>query len=285
MAAQMPMCNECSAPTFDPSRPRELVHYFEDLDDQFQQCGVIDLTNKNRWALHYVSIEIADLWESLAEWTTAATWDQIKDAVKKHYPVSQTTQRHTHHKLLTLIRDRAHNEFNSITEWSDYLNQYITISQYLITQQRLSNLEQRRHLLKSLTPRLHQEVAAYMRNVNPMRDPEELEGVPKIDKAICYCLHSPIQVVLKEPQQLSTPAPHTKQEPTDSIVELVSQLVQKELVLRVRTWGLPPTCLGEGERRTPGMSYSPQSETCHYCGHQGHMVHQCAVVDEDINLG
>jgi hypothetical protein len=65
MAALMPMRNERSAPHFDPTKPRELVRYFEDLEDQFQRCGIIDLADQKRWALRYVSVEIADLWESL----------------------------------------------------------------------------------------------------------------------------------------------------------------------------------------------------------------------------
>lgn len=166
----------------------------------------------------------------------------------------------------------------------DFLNQYLTISQYLIAQNCLSRLEQRRHLLESLTPQFHREVSAHMCNVNPTCDLEELEEVPKIDEAVCYCLRSPIQVKFKEPSSSSTTT-HVKQEPADSIAELVSQLVQKELVQRARNWGPFPTRPGEGERHAPRMSYSPQLEACHYCGHQGHMVHQCAVVDEDINLG
>ncbi|KAJ8582519.1 hypothetical protein M405DRAFT_750128 [Rhizopogon salebrosus TDB-379] len=285
MAALMPMCNERSAPRFDPKKPRELVRYFEDLEDQFQQCGVIDLANQKWWALRYVSVEIADLWESFTDWMAATTqWDLVKDVVKKRYPVSQTTRRHTHHKLLTLVHDRARKDFSSVTEWSDFLNQYITISQYLIAQNRLSELEQRRHLLESLTPQFHREVSAHMRNVNPTRDPEELEEVPKVDEAGCYCLRSPVRVKFEE-NPASPTATHVKQEPVDPIAELVSQLVQKELVQRARNWGPPLARPGEGERRIPGKNYSPQSETCHYCGHQGHMVRQCAVVDEDINLG
>jgi hypothetical protein len=113
----MPMRNERSAPRFDPTKPRELVRYFKDLEDHFQRCAVIDLANQKWWALHYVSVEIADLWESLTDWTAATTWDLVKDAVKKRYPASQTTRRHTHHELLTLIRDRAHKDFSSVTEW------------------------------------------------------------------------------------------------------------------------------------------------------------------------
>ena len=102
-----------------------------------------------------MSIEVADLWESLDEWATAATWEEIKTAVQARYPASRTERRHTHQELLTLVRERARKELESVTEWSEYLNQYITISKYLITQSRLSELEQRRHLLKSLTTKFH----------------------------------------------------------------------------------------------------------------------------------
>ena len=238
--AQMPMRNERSAPTFDPSKPRELVRYFEDLEDHFSRCTINNLGERKRWTLRYVSIEVADLWESLDEWATAATWEEIKTAVQARYPASRTERRHTHQELLTLVREHARKELESVTEWSEYLNQYITISKYLITQSRLSELEQRRHLLESLTTKFHREVSAHMRNVDPERDPEAIGTVAEIDEAVCYCLRSPFRVKFEDPLPSSSSSFPIKQEPSESIADLVSQLVQKELVQRARSWGPPP---------------------------------------------
>jgi hypothetical protein len=45
---QMPMRNERSVPLFDPTRPRELVHYLEDLEDHFAWCTIGDLVDRKK---------------------------------------------------------------------------------------------------------------------------------------------------------------------------------------------------------------------------------------------
>jgi hypothetical protein len=71
---QMPMCNEQSVPSFDLTRLRELVRYFEELEDHFSHCTITDLANRKKWMLKYVPMQVADLWKSLPEWTSATDW-------------------------------------------------------------------------------------------------------------------------------------------------------------------------------------------------------------------
>ena len=279
------MRNERSVPSFDPTRPRELVRYLEDLEDHFTRCAIADLDDRKKWTLKYVPMRVADLWESLPEWTAAKDWATLKTAVQKRYPASTDTQRFTYQELLRLVRERSRKEITSITEWSEYLNEYLEVSLYLVKQSRLSELEQRRYLLESLSTNLHREVSAHMRNVNPTRDPEEVEEVSKIDEAVSYCLRSPQRVKFEEsptaiPSNSSAPV---KQESTEvALAGLVAQLVQKELVQRARSWGPPPNRSNDG--RVAISSGTQYSEACHYCGHQGHIMRQCAVVDEDVNF-
>jgi hypothetical protein len=135
---QMPMCNEQSVPSFDLTRLRELVCYFEDLEDHFSHCTITDLANRKKLMLKYVPMQVADLWESLSEWTSATDWATLKTAIQKCY---------------------------------------LKVSLYLIRQSHLSTLEQHRYLLESLSTNLHQEVSAHMCNVNPTCNPEEVEEV------------------------------------------------------------------------------------------------------------
>ena len=230
-------------------------------------------------------LDVADLWEGMPDWAKATNWDALKVVMQKHYPASTDTQRFTYQELLRLVREHSRQEITSITEWSEYLNKYLAMTHYLVRHTCLSELEQCRYLLESLSNALHHEVTAHLRLVNPTCDPEEVEEVAKIDEAVSYCLRSPQRVKFEEsPTTMSlTSSVPIKQESSEvALAGLVSQLVQKELVQRARNWGPPPNRSNDGQVAL--SSVVPYSEACHYCGHQGHIMRQCAVVDEDINF-
>ena len=50
----MPMCNECAAPTFDSSKPRELSRYFEDLEQLMRRATIALEEEKKQQVLSYV---------------------------------------------------------------------------------------------------------------------------------------------------------------------------------------------------------------------------------------
>ena len=50
----MPMRNECAAPTFDSSKPRELSRYFEDLEQLMRRATIASEEEKKQQVLHYV---------------------------------------------------------------------------------------------------------------------------------------------------------------------------------------------------------------------------------------
>ena len=177
----MPMCTEKAAPSFNPDKPRELIRYLQDLEDHFARCAINDLDERRKWALRYVPLDVADLWEGMPDWAKATNWDALKVVMQKRYPASTDTQRFTYQELLRLVRERSRQEITSITEWSEYLNKYLAMTHYLVRHTRLSELEQRRYLLESLSNTLHHEVTAHLRLVNPTRDPEEVEGAHSVN--------------------------------------------------------------------------------------------------------
>ena len=50
----MPMCNECTALTFDSSKPRELSRYFEDLEQLMRWAAIASEEEKKQQVLCYV---------------------------------------------------------------------------------------------------------------------------------------------------------------------------------------------------------------------------------------
>jgi len=90
--AQMPMCTEKATPSFNPDKQRELICYLQDLDDHFSPCAINDLDKRRKWALRYVPLDVADLWEGMPDWAKATDWDALKVVMQKHYPASTDTQ-------------------------------------------------------------------------------------------------------------------------------------------------------------------------------------------------
>jgi hypothetical protein len=226
----MPFRREDSAPSFNPTRPRSLLRYFEDLEQLFERCGIQDLAEKKRWALRYVPIEVADLWEYLPGWISAADWPSSKGAVAARYPACDDEHRYRFADLVALTDSQASQEISSVEQWSTFLNQHLVISQYLITRHCLDPLEQQRYLLRSLSPSLCLQVESYAYRVDPRRDPDHIMSVAEVDTAVTYCLRTPelphtmlTKPLIDEPDQLRSP------KTVEQLSALIAKLVRKEL--------------------------------------------------------
>ena len=67
----MPARGEHGAPQFDPTKPRGLRHFFNDLRFQFGRSEVVDEAEMKGHALQFVDCETAELWEILPEFADA----------------------------------------------------------------------------------------------------------------------------------------------------------------------------------------------------------------------
>ena len=63
----MPARGERGAPQFDPTKPRGLRHFFDDLRFQFARSGVVDEVEIKGHALRFVDCDTTELWEILPE--------------------------------------------------------------------------------------------------------------------------------------------------------------------------------------------------------------------------
>jgi hypothetical protein len=227
---QMPFRRELAAPIFDPTRPRSLLRYFEDLEEHFARCCIDDLDGRKRWTLRYAPIEAADLWEYLPGWTGATDWAALKRNVAARYPACDYEHRYTFTDFVALTDSQASQGISSVEQWSTFLNQYLVISQYLITRRRLDPLEQQRYLLRSLSRSLRLQVESYMYRIDPCRDPEHIMSVAEVDTAVMYCLRTPelphtmlTKPLVDESDQSRSP------KTVEQLSALVAKLVQKEL--------------------------------------------------------
>ena len=90
---QMPTHGDHGAPQFNPAKPCELCHFFEDLNFQFTQSHVVDEEEVKEHTLWFVNCNTAELWEILPKFANMTTpYQKFVDAVYQLYPGSNVEQ-------------------------------------------------------------------------------------------------------------------------------------------------------------------------------------------------
>jgi hypothetical protein len=98
----MPACGDCPTLKFDLTHPRELHHYFSDLDFIFGHAGITDNTEKKQHAIQYVDVDTSELWEALPEYSdNTKTYSDFAKAIHALYPGSEEE-----HKWLVADMDK-----------------------------------------------------------------------------------------------------------------------------------------------------------------------------------
>jgi hypothetical protein len=73
----MPPQGHGSTPKFTPDVPRELQHYFKELELLFGLAQIVNNAEKKKHACRYIDIDTADLWEAIPEFDGTKTFDVL----------------------------------------------------------------------------------------------------------------------------------------------------------------------------------------------------------------
>jgi hypothetical protein len=280
--AQMPARGDRNAPQFDSSKPRELPRYFSDLEFHFNRVGITDATEKKGHSTRFLSVEEQDIWESLDEFKPTSTYEQFKAAVLKLYPGTDANRKYTLADLDALVGEYTRLGIFSRGDYSEFYRQFLVITQFLISRQRLSIAEQSRSFRRAIAPahlwaRVHQRLQIKKPDVHP-DDPYELTD-----------LHEAVQFVLSDTSSghvatnpsnsptASSSAPEIKQEPgISALLESMNGLI-KVLTAQQQQ---------QLQRAPQSQPLSPRTDlNCSYCSEPGHFIIKCPHVDEDIQAG
>jgi hypothetical protein len=83
----MPACGDCTVPKFDLTHPRELCHYFSNLNFIFGCARITDNEEKKQHTVQYVNINTSELWEALPEYSdNTKTYADFTKAIYMLYP-------------------------------------------------------------------------------------------------------------------------------------------------------------------------------------------------------
>ncbi|KAJ7697903.1 hypothetical protein B0H17DRAFT_852206, partial [Mycena rosella] len=185
----MPARGDRGAPAFDSSKPRELHRYFSDLEFHFTRSGVTDSTEKKKHATRFLSVDDQDVWESLTEFAPANTYDEFKTAVLKLYPGTDVNRKFSLADLDALVGEYARVGILSKGDYSEFYRQFLVITQYLISRQRLSLAEQSRAFRRAIAPaslwdRVHQRLQIKQPDVHP----DDHYDLPDLHEAVEFVL-------------------------------------------------------------------------------------------------
>jgi hypothetical protein len=138
----MPPRGHSSAPKFTPDVPRELQRYFKELELLFGLAQVVDNTENKKHACRYVDIDTVDLWEAIPEFDGTKTFNEFKSVIFKLYPGSESEHKWTIADMDKLVGEQLWMGILNVSDLRNYYRVFYTITQFLLTKNRISEAEQ-----------------------------------------------------------------------------------------------------------------------------------------------
>jgi hypothetical protein len=133
MAARvmMPSRSHSTTPKFNPDQPHKLCHYFSKLGVQPLVSGITNKQDQKRSAIRYLDIDSAKLWESLAQFDPASTYEEFTAAVYKLYPGSEDEHKWSVADMERLVEDQVCSGIANVADLGAYHRSFLTITSFL----------------------------------------------------------------------------------------------------------------------------------------------------------
>ncbi|KAG6848744.1 hypothetical protein C0991_012547 [Blastosporella zonata] len=124
----MPARGHGTAPSFNPSEPRELPRYFTELEFLFASSGVTDDAEKKALGICYVDYNTSEQWLSISEYqpyddsqpALPYSYDNWKRAVISLYPGADATTKYSMADLDRIMGKAARTDIKTIGQFADY---------------------------------------------------------------------------------------------------------------------------------------------------------------------
>ena len=159
VGAPMPARNHSSAPKFDPSKPRDLPIYFQELELLLANAQIIGEQEKKENARRYLQREDFELWGSLPEFDAPTTYEGFKAAVRRLYPGATEERKYCLADIDRLTKERYQLGIQSLEELSAYYRQFLVMTTYLLGRGRMADVEQKRRFIRGFQPGFSHRIA------------------------------------------------------------------------------------------------------------------------------
>ncbi|OSX56038.1 hypothetical protein POSPLADRAFT_1063054 [Postia placenta MAD-698-R-SB12] len=287
----MPPCGHSTAPSFDPSEVRSLRRYFQDLEALFTRCQITDEAAKKQWAVWYPLIDVANLWETIESFINVAkSYNDWKANIRALYPGADDTRKWSLADMDQLIGERACIGIHNAADLGCYYRDFMAITKHLITQHRLSTIEQSRAFLRGFQPALLTQLKTRLHFKHPDHYADDPYTMAEIHAAATFILHGTLSTPTTAANQAiaSTSNTSTTVPPGMIKTEDISMIIES-LLRTIATLIQPTTHATHNHAPAPRQQAaihvhdnSGAEQTCHYCGNRGCRVGTCEFVEIDI---
>jgi hypothetical protein len=277
MANQMPLRSESTALTFDPTKPRELYRFFEDLEQLFSRASVDDKIKKS-FVVRYVDFNTEEMWSSLKEFKDPTSeYPDFKKAILAHYPDATGDFTYSLRDVDILVGERQRLGIVSNADLTHFHLRFNTITNWLIDKKYLSQMEQQRAYIRAFTQPLLPGIMNRLQLKFPDRHPSLPYEIEDVHKAAQFVLQSAAAIGYQAPNTMNTA-------PAEDIKDI--GIKKEDFSALLSEFGKTIIeALNINSRPRPGPSTGPRnSMECAMCGGP-HFIRDCMTVDDFIKAG
>ena len=277
----MPARGEHAAPTFDKTKPRELLQFFDDLEYLMERAAITSESDKKKQAVRYTDFDTEQVWKTFPEFkNNTVSYQDFKQAILVHYPDASGDFIYSLRDMDSLISERQHIGINSTQDLSDYHLQFMSITTWLKEKKHLGELEQQRAYIRAFQPPLLSAIQNCLQLKNPNHHPSIPHTVEKVYEVARFVLQGTNQSYLPATVQMATqptnpPVTHAhestiKREELNSIfAEFTKNIVE---------------VLNQNNRGHTNNNATTCQTSCNFCGKE-HYIKDCELVTEYIQAG
>jgi hypothetical protein len=275
----MPPRGHSTAPSFDPTAPRELRRYFSDLELLFTNCSIVNDKVKKQHAVRYLPVDTSDLWEEIPEFAPGTSYADYKTTIFNLYPGAGEERKWLYSDMKSPVTKQAKKGINDLQELSEYYRQFFTITQYLKNKAQISDTEQRRTFVEGFQPSLWNRI----KNRLDIKFPDHNLDIPftltEVNDAAKYVLHDATPGDSVESSTSESSSPSIKTEALSTFLDQFARTLVQALrpgQLSSSTSTMP---------RNDSTNIRPSHSNCNFCGIPGHFLNSCQVVEQYIREG
>jgi hypothetical protein len=288
----MPARGERAAPTFDRTKPRELIRFFEELEYLFDRAALVSESEKKKHVLRYVDFEVEQLWKTFTEYTDATkTYQDFKTAILIHYPDASGDYVYSLRDMDLLIGERQRLGISNMNDLADFHLKFLSITSWLIEKKQLGTLEQQRGYLRAFQPRLLGAIT----NRLQMKDPDHHPNIPHTIKDVYEAARFILQSATTAPQNYFAPTPPNVNPPF--VPDGSVSIAKREPSVKQEDFGslfseftksiveaINQNSRGRSNQNASSSDSTPRSNSCNFCGGP-HFIRECLKVEEMIQAG
>ncbi|KAG5634127.1 hypothetical protein H0H81_003290 [Sphagnurus paluster] len=280
----------------------ELARFFEDLEFLFDNCLIQSDAAKKKHTTRYLDTPTARLWQGLEPSYTAGSYEEWKTAVHTLYPGTSEDRVYSICDLDILVKSWSTHSIKTLAKLSEFYRQFLTVSSFLVSRQRLSVGERDRAFRTVFDAQQWTRIYERLTIMNIDHHPADPWPISSIFAAAQYLLYDTTpSIMLSFPPSRTTssttPAPTTilhspPLNPVENLHVPNALHAQEPSVVDTKPFTLEnkdivdvfEQFLTRLEQLQP-QDCQRREIKCYFCSGRSHRIQECPQVEPSIRAG